>query len=80
MSVPSFDKPKESADKDKEKGGEVNNSSDKLLKDNAVNDNIEKIVQNYHRYFIVVNMILVLFNVMFTEYLWFLILQSRILP
>ena len=73
MNAPSFDKPKDNADKDKdkEKGGEVNNSSDKLLKDNAVNDNIEKIVQNYHRYLIVINMILVLFNVMFTEYLWF---------
>ena len=70
---PSFDKPKDNADKDKdkEKAGEVNNSSDKLLKDNAVSDNIEKVVQNYHRYLIVINMILVLFNVMFTEYLWF---------
>ena len=76
MNPPSFEKPKDSSskekekEKEKEKAGEVNNSSDKLLKDNAVNDNIERIVQNYHRYLIIINMILVLFNVMFTEYLW----------
>lgn len=65
------DKPREeNFSKEIQKAVHEQNSSDKLLKDNALNDNIEKTVQTYHRYLIVINMFLVLFNVMFTEYLW----------
>lgn len=46
-------------------------SSDQLLRAAADQQNkIEVTVTQYHRYLRVVNMILILFNVMFTEYLW----------
>lgn len=42
-----------------------------LLRDHAIDDNREKNIQNYHFYLKIINGLLILFNVMFTEYLWF---------
>ena len=55
---------------DKESQRPLENPIEKLLKENAVNDNIDKIVKNYHIYLKIINILLILFNVMFTEYLW----------
>ena len=48
----------------------LENPLDKLLKDNAESDNIDKTVRKYHFYLKIINILLILFNVMFTEYLW----------
>lgn len=55
---------------DKESQKQQDNNFNKLLKDNALNDNIDKTIHNYHIYIKAINMLLILFNVMFTEYLW----------
>lgn len=56
---------------DKENQPPQDSPVNKILRDHAIDDNREKSIQNYHFYLKIINGLLILFNVMFTEYLWF---------